>query len=398
MPHLRHRHLSSNIKKGLKYSPLIALLGQRQVGKTTLSTHFSKSYYSLDLRATLELIQKDPMGFLESIKEHPTVIDESQFLPELFPALKEQVRRHQKPGQFILTGSVRFSSRKKILESLTGRIIYYELLPMDLSEIEHEKLPDTLLRLSKSFNHWQPPQCPPHPIRIIDQYLKRGGLPGFFAIREISYFNQKMATQIETILERDLRLLIDIKLPFQSLKNLLTYLSMHQSEPLDLTAVSRATRISRPTLSKLIQAFTSLFLIRTIPCEGSAKKSSFMMEDQGEATYLIGHRTDPLYDLTRFLYANLRCQVHYRPELNAEFFQFRTRSGVFVPLCFRLEEGVLGIIPILEDYPNPLAIGSGQSFLKNYPRGKIIYATQGKNFAKLSPRSCIVPATSLIGI
>ena len=147
---------------------------------------------------------------------------------------------------------------------------------------------------------------------------------------------------------------------------------------------------------KLIRAFEALFLIRMIPCEGSAKKPAYAMEDQGEATFLIGNRTDPLFDLTRFLYANLRCQTHYRPELNAELFQYRTRAGVNVPLCFRLPTGELGIVPILEDYPTPQAIASGQSFLKSYPKGKVVYAAMGKNYAHLSPQSCIIPAVALV--
>jgi hypothetical protein len=111
---------------------------------------------------------------------------------------------------------------------------------------------------------------------------------------------------------------------------------------------------------------------------------------------LIGQRTDPLFDLTRFLYANLRCQIHYRPELNGTLFQYRTRSGVLVPLCFRLPKGVVGIIPILEDYPTPQAIGSGSSFLRKYPDGKVIFASQGKTKQLLSPHSCIIPALDLV--
>jgi hypothetical protein len=116
------------------------------------------------------------------------------------------------------------------------------------------------------------------------------------------------------------------------------------------------------------------------------------MEDQGEATFLIGNRTDPLSDLPRFLYANLRCQIHYRPELNAELFQYRTRSGVKVPICFGFAAGELGVLPILEDYPGPQAGGAAQSFLKTYPKSKIIYANAGKNFVHLSPRSSVIAA------
>ena len=396
MPHFRQRLLLAQLQKGLKFRPLVVLLGHRQVGKTTLSSYISKSYYSLDLRVTRDLVLNDPTGFLESIDKYPTVLDESHLLPELFPAFKEQVRRNPRPGQFILTGSVRFSSRKAIQESLTGRVIYFELLPMDLSESMQEALPDSLIQLSKSWQKWSPRKKAASSDKVVERYLRGGGLPGLFALREKSLFNQKMATQLETILERDLRLLMNTSLSFQSLRGLLTYVAMHQHEPFEWNDASRATRISRPTIVKIMRAFEALFLIRMIPCEGSAKKPAYVMEDQGEATFLIGNRTDPLFDLTRFLYANLRCQTHYRPELNTDLFQYRTRAGVNVPICFRFAAGELGILPILEDYPGPQAVGAAQSFLKSYPKAKIIYATLGKNFAHLSPRSSIIPTLALV--
>jgi len=394
MPHFRPRHLLPALKKGLNFSPLVALLGHRQVGKTTLATHISSHYYTLDLRATRDIIEADPIGFLDSIKEFPAVLDEAQLLPDLFPALKEHVRIKEKVGQFILTGSVRFSGRKQIVESLTGRVIYFELLPMDVSEIHQEPLPDTLVRISTDLERFQT-KAGTGP-RNIETYLRGGGLPGAFAIRDKSLFNQKMATQIETILERDLRLIVETPISYQSLKVLYTHLALHQGEPLEPAAIATATRLSRPTVVKLLRVFSILFLVRTIASEGTLKKAAYYLEDQGEATHLIGLRTDPLFDLNRFLYANLRCQIHYRPELNAELFQYRTRSGVHVPFVFRLPKGEVGIIPILEDNPSQIAIASAQSFLKAYSKGKVVFATYGKNDRVLSPAIRIIPAASLV--
>ncbi|MBI1862038.1 MAG: ATP-binding protein [Deltaproteobacteria bacterium] len=284
MAHFRPRHLQAALTKGLKFSPLVALLGHRQVGKTTLGTQIARGYYTLDLRTTSDIIQRDPTGFLESISVFPTVLDETQLLPELFPALKEHVRTHKKPGQFLLTGSVRFSSRKRILESLTGRIIYYELLPLDISEARERPLPRCLIDLADRFESVELKKTSRAP-SLVSQYLRKGGLPGLFAIRDESLFIQKIDTQIETILERDLRLLVDTALSFQTLRGLYTHLALHQGEPLDLMAISRATRVSRPTIRKLLQAYSSLFLIRFLPVEGTAKKGTFYLEDQGEASH-----------------------------------------------------------------------------------------------------------------
>lgn len=140
MPHLRKRHVEGHVGRLLKHSPIVALFGHRQVGKTSLASLFTQNdfarYFTLDVRSTYDRIRSDPLSFLErqSQTKGCIVIDEAQMMPELFPALKEHVRRHPRPGQFLITGSVRFSSRAAIRESLTGRYIAQELLPFDANE------------------------------------------------------------------------------------------------------------------------------------------------------------------------------------------------------------------------------------------------------------------------
>jgi len=105
--------------------------------------------------------QASPTVFLASKPGHPLVIDECQLAPALFPALKEWVRVRKSPGQFLLTGSVRFSSRKAIRESLTGRMIAWELLPMDWSEMHGTPLPDTVIRQLLLAGRRNPPREAP---------------------------------------------------------------------------------------------------------------------------------------------------------------------------------------------------------------------------------------------
>ena len=109
-------------------------MGHRQVGKTTLLESVAKQYYTLDRQLDFDIIQSDPETFLSQSRSR-CGLDEVQMMPSLFPALKEQVRKNKTPGQFLLSGSVRFTSRKAIQESLTGCIIYLELLPLSISEL-----------------------------------------------------------------------------------------------------------------------------------------------------------------------------------------------------------------------------------------------------------------------
>lgn len=100
MPHSRERYAKSVLQKLLTHSPIVGLLGQRQVGKTTLAEGESREYSTLDLVEMLEFAEKNPSRFLEN-RQSPFTIDECQLAPPLFPALKERVRTHPRKGQFI---------------------------------------------------------------------------------------------------------------------------------------------------------------------------------------------------------------------------------------------------------------------------------------------------------
>ena len=83
--------------------------------------------------------------------------------------------------------------------------------------------------------------------KILMRYLETGGLPGVCFIRSVALRAQRFESQLETILDRDLRLILATKLPFQTLRNVLVNLSLMQGEPLDLSALARKTRVSTPT-------------------------------------------------------------------------------------------------------------------------------------------------------
>jgi hypothetical protein len=123
----------------------------------------------------------------------------------------------------------------------------------------------------------------------------------------------------------------------------------------------------------VIQALEALFMIRIIPAEGSEKKSAVFFEDQGEATYLTSNRYDDATQLLRFIYSQMRHPFHYRPESPYEVFQFRNRGGAYVPLCLRSGKAVLGLIPLLQENPEPNGMATARSFLKTYPNSKLLY-------------------------
>jgi len=117
--------------------PVLAVLGPRQAGKTTLvQGEFAEcEYLDLELPSDFTKISTDIELYLSS-RTGPVIIDEAQRLPELFPVLRSMVdRKGAEPGQFIILGSASFELSKQISESLSGRVAFLDLGPLLLPEI-----------------------------------------------------------------------------------------------------------------------------------------------------------------------------------------------------------------------------------------------------------------------
>lgn len=120
--------------------PVLLLAGPRQVGKTTLlemcasaSDKPIRNYVSLDDLNARSLAQNDPGLFLQTFQP-PLIIDEVQYAPQLFSAIKLWVDRQRTNGQFWLTGSQKFQLMRGITESLAGRVAIIDLLGLSQSE------------------------------------------------------------------------------------------------------------------------------------------------------------------------------------------------------------------------------------------------------------------------
>lgn len=398
MPHPRPRYATPIIQELLRHSPIVGVLGQRQTGKTTLSEALSKDYATLDLNSNLEEAEKDPFKFIEK-RGHPFTIDECQLAPNLFPALKEQVRTHPRKGQFILTGSVRFTSRKAIRESLTGRIVNLELLPFGVAEAYSEPLPATLVQWMQARSF---PQLSAVSRKWIEKetnrfkaFLSTGGLPGICFFREHHVRAPRFETHLETLLERDIRLILNTTTSYRQLRALCTQLALEQGQPLNFSDLARATGITPPSVRKLIAAMEGLFLFRTISTENLSSPVLFF-EDQGLASHLISDQTEPKRDLSRGLFSNILPQFYYRSELVPVFSQYRTRGGAKVDISIRTLKGIMGIIPIAEEEATPSSLASARSYLGTFSGAKVIIAHQGSQIVRVSDNILSVPFPLLL--
>lgn len=405
MAHLRSRYILPLIKNGLKYKGIVGIFGHRQVGKTTLLEQVSQNYVTLDRSLDLQRSTETPENFLESRLDGllPLAIDECQLSPPLFPALKEHVRIDKRPGLFLLSGSVRFSSRKAIRESLTGRMLAYELLPFSISELKGEKmnpLPIDLLRC-RGFSGVKilAPDKELHQNVDVRHYLQRGGLPGVCFVRDERTRHDIIESQLDLILDRDLRLVCETSLALSRLKNLARLLARQQGIPLNLSDLARKSRISAPTLNKIIAGLEAIFFIRVIRSEGDETWPVIFFEDQGECAYLaalrssgeVGSSTNAVSDLERLAFAHLRVPFTYALGLSWDVTQYRCRGGAYVPFVFRSDKFVLGFICMQETHPPLGAIRSAGSFLSKNPGAKMVYLHPGKKIKILNEKEIVLP-------
>jgi predicted AAA+ superfamily ATPase len=131
------RRITGRLKESLVQFPAVALLGPRQVGKTTLSRSLAQGdAVFLDLERPADLARlRDAETYLQTVAERLVVIDEVQRMPEIFPVLRVLIDRDRRPGRFLLLGSASPALRRQSAESLAGRIEYLELAPFTLDEV-----------------------------------------------------------------------------------------------------------------------------------------------------------------------------------------------------------------------------------------------------------------------
>ena len=221
----------------------VALVGARQVGKTTLALEIASNCPSvyLDLESPTDRAKlSEPEIYLEGHADELVVIDEVQRLPHLFEALRGQIDRNRRRGkrtrQFLLLGSASRELLRQSGESLAGRITYLELMPLHLGEVGDSNL---------------------------DQLWLRGGFPESFSARSDSASLRWRSAFVTTYLERDLPLL-GPRIPAETLRRFWTMLAHRQSSPWNAEQLAGSLGLTGKTMSHYLDLFVDLFLVRRL--------------------------------------------------------------------------------------------------------------------------------------
>jgi uncharacterized protein len=139
---IERKAYQERVREALTRTPVVSLLGPRQVGKTTLAHMVAEGrkavFFDLENPADLARLSA-PMQALEPLRGM-VVVDEIQRLPELFPVLRVLADRPRTPARFLILGSADPHLVRGVSESLAGRVSHIDVGSLDLTEVGVNKL------------------------------------------------------------------------------------------------------------------------------------------------------------------------------------------------------------------------------------------------------------------
>ncbi|MGB3585186.1 MAG: ATP-binding protein [Tunicatimonas sp.] len=243
------RRLEDTISNALKRSPSVALMGPRQVGKTTLAFSISEAipsvYLDLEDRLDLEKVRDITLFHAEN-SDKLIILDEIQRLPEVFAPLRgiidKERRKGNRAGQFLFLGSASIDLLQQSSESLAGRIAYIELYPVDLHEY------------AKAEEGRQD---------AVNTLWLRGGFPESILAETEQDSLDWRKDFIRTYLERDIPQL-GPRIPAETLERFWTMLTHNQGTMLNASHLGRNLDVASVTINRYLDLMVDLLLIRRL--------------------------------------------------------------------------------------------------------------------------------------
>lgn len=236
------RRLEDKIREALTRSPSVALIGPRQVGKTTIAFNIFETTPSiyLDLESSLDLQKvRDIVSFHNANKDKLIILDEVQRLPEVFSPIRgiidKERRKGNKAGQFLFLGSASIDLLRQSSESLAGRITYLELFGVNQLEFPNN----------------------------INTLWLRGGFPESLLAASERASLEWRRDFIKTYLERDIPQL-GPRIPAETLERFWTMLAHHQGSVFNAANLGRNLDVSGVTIGRYLDLMVDLLLVRRL--------------------------------------------------------------------------------------------------------------------------------------
>jgi predicted AAA+ superfamily ATPase len=354
------RNIAYKINALLDMFPIVAIIGARQSGKTTLARTVCADWMYVDLEKTSDFnrVEFDPEFFLSEHPEH-VIFDEAQLLPKLFELLRSSVdEQREKKGRFLLTGSSSFSLLTQISETLAGRVAIVELGTCKANELANKPMNKfyTLLQNELSPQCFKSLEPPLISLQDIQHAWYLGGYPEPALKDDTNFYWHWMENYEQTYIYRDVARQYP-KLNKVSYQRFISILSQLSGTILNKSEIARALEVSEGSIREYLNIAEGTFLWRALPSyEKSGIKSTIKMpkghiRDSGLLHSLLGiTHPEKLYsnpivgrsfegfiieEIIKGISATML--THWSP------CYYRTRGGAEIDLIL---EGPFGCLPI----------------------------------------------------
>lgn len=364
MPHLRERHCLNVLLKKLAFSPVVAIQGARQTGKSVLIRDILPAkvchlvWCTFDSPTTSDFATSRPESFLDQYEPNQLVaIDEAQKVPAIFDVVKLRVDQNRRPGMYVLLGSTQFSTLTGIRESLTGRMSRLRVFPLTLAEVKQLKL-----------NSNKPPfilsEKPRIKRREFIQCLNRGGLPGIFSVRSDEERKSLLQDWLALTCERDL-----LRLKKKSLDPVLAFKILKQVAQLpepSAGAVARALRVDHRKVQSHLDALETLFVVQPLrPHQEGTGKTLYFVFDVGLSTLLGAGFERQLHTL---LIHEIFARLSYLGIQDIEVGYYRTRKGGIVHLTVQEKQKIFAFKILAEERIDMRELSALMAWKKKNPK------------------------------
>lgn len=266
------KHAHSAVVASLKAFPVVAILGPRQCGKTTMARAIAKKHkkvHFFDLEDPVALAElADPKLRLESL-EGLVVIDEIQRLPDLFPLLRVFSDRRPRKARFLILGSASRDLIRQSSETLAGRISYFELTPFTLDEVG----------VGEATKLWD-----------------RGGFPPSFLAKTAASSLEWRKQYISTFLERDIPAL-GINIPAPQLRRFWMMLAHYHGQIWNASELGASLGVADTTVKRYLDILSGTFMVRQLQPwfanvgKRQVKAPKIYIRDSGLLHSLLGIRS-----------------------------------------------------------------------------------------------------------
>lgn len=364
------------IRRALKRSRVVALIGPRQCGKTTLARQIvppdSPNYFDLEDPTSLARLA-EPMTSLSTLRG-VVVIDEVQRRPDLFPVLRVLADRKPLRARFLILGSASPALLRQSSESLAGRAETIPLSGFSLAEAG-TKLQN---------RHWL-----------------RGGFPRAFLARSNADSLAWRRQFIQTFVERDLPQL-GINIPAQAMLRFWTMVAHYHGNIWSAAEPARSLGVSEPTVRRYLDALTGLFMVRQLQPwhenlgKRQVKSPKIYVRDSGLLHQLLGIRTDkellshPKCGASWEGYAVEEALKHFQPD---EAYFWATHQGAELDLLLFKDGRRLGVE--IKRMDAPTLTPSMRIALENLRLDRLVILYPGSTRYALAKRVEVLPLATL---